>query len=799
MKAREIALWLVLAVGAVSVIAWALPRAVPFFPRDWSVNAQQARAIALEHLVELEELPENPYVVVKARNHWLLEHRMIQALERHSRRELEASPWLRHRAGWEVVVYPPQAPPNEWSHTAWISPQGEIVSLRTSMPAEAEAGELDSGEARSRADELMQRWGFDLGSLGEPELRPLTLARRTDLTLRYPAEERLLGERVAYGVQVHFLGDQLAGFSPWIDDPEQRAIGQHFQPVQFLWIGYMVALFALVSAVAVPFVRKYHAGEVGVHRGVQLFLVVLALGLLSALLSAPAASQGSQMGGVARSNITLITALFQVMFLIFPGALLAALSWTVGESWARERWGRKLAAFDALFRGEWRNSTVARSAYQGVALGLGLLALTLALALPLQAAGVSIYSVGLLEGGMRSSWPGLNQAMGLVAGSLPALLASCLLYPTVLRRFGMRVAGVTAALLAWTIVFPLAVALPAGAGFPLWLVFAAVPVLVFVGFDLLAAIVAGLVARAVFESLPLLLAADPWLQFQGTLPLLLVATPLLLSLRWLQKGEELAYHWDDVPPHVRRIAERERQRVELETAREIQSSILPELPSQLSGIELAHTYQPATEVGGDFYDVLALEDGRLAVAVGDVAGHGVSSGLVMSMVKSALAVQVTFDPEVTSVLGTLNRMVYQSARRRMLTTLSYALVDPVDRTLVYASAGHIFPLRVSAAGRAFELEAGEYPLGVRPGYVPLVRTEKLEAGDYVVLLSDGLVEASPAGSDEPFGFQRLSQSLERHAGGSAKAMLRGMLADLEAFTNGAPRSDDVTVLVLKLP
>lgn len=81
----------------------------------------------------------------------------------------------------------------------------------------------------------------------------------------------------------------------------------------------------------------------------------------------------------------------------------------------------------------------------------------------------------------------------------------------------------------------------------------------------------------------------------------------------------------------------------------------------------------------------------------------------------------------------------------------------------------------------------------------MVRTERLESGDYVVLLSDGVVEATPEGSDEPFGFPRLSESLERHAGGGAKSMLRGVLSDLERFTDGAPRADDVTVLVLKLP
>jgi hypothetical protein len=799
MKLREILLWLAVAAAAVAVLAVALPRAAPFFPVGWSVNAQEAEALAVSRLAELAELPRNPYVVVRARSHPLLEWRMIQALNEGSRGPLAASPWLTQRAGWEVTIYPASAPPYEWSHQAWISPDGTLTALRAALPAEAEAGELSPESARARAEELLGELGIDRSQLEEPQVRSRALARRTDLALRYPARERLLGENVTYGIQVHFLGDRPGGYSPWVDDPEERTANRIVGAQQFLGIGYLAALFLLVFVAFIPFVRKYHQGEVGVRRGAQLLLLVLGTGLVALALAAPAASQGTQMGSAARVQMTWVVMLFQFMFLVFPAALLGALAWTVGESWARERWGGKLAAFDALFRGQWRNGTVARSSLRGVALGLALAAGVLALAVPLQTVGAAVYSTGQVEGALVSRWPGLVQALWLLGSALPTLLAACLLYPAALRRFGLWPATAIAAALGWTIVFPVVSALPLSTGFPLWLLYAAVPVLVFAGADLLAALLTGLTAKAVIDALPLLLADDPWMQFQGTLPLLLVAAPLLLSARWLQAGEELIYRYDDVPPHVRRIAERERQRVELETAREIQSSILPDLPPQLAGVELAHVYQPATEVGGDFYDVLALEDGRLAVAVGDVAGHGVSSGLVMSMVKSALAVQVTFDPDVARVLGTLNRMVYQSARRRMLTTLSYALVDPAAGTLVYASAGHIFPYRVSAQGRAHELEAGEYPLGVRASYLPTVRTERLAPGDYVVLLSDGVVEAAPEGSDEPYGFKRLAASLERHAGGSAQALLRGVLRDLDGFTAGAPRLDDVTVLVLKLP
>jgi sigma-B regulation protein RsbU (phosphoserine phosphatase) len=209
-------------------------------------------------------------------------------------------------------------------------------------------------------------------------------------------------------------------------------------------------------------------------------------------------------------------------------------------------------------------------------------------------------------------------------------------------------------------------------------------------------------------------------------------------------------------------------------------------------------------VGGDFYDVLALEDGRLAVAVGDVAGHGVSSGLVMSMAKSALAVQVTFDPDVEAVFRTLNRMVFQTARKRLLTTLSYLLLDPVERELLYASAGHLFPYVISR-GAVRALESIAYPLGVRGDLKVEARSARLEAGDTLFLFSDGIIEARRTAvygdgeGGEQWGFDRLEESLARHAARPVEGLRDGVLADVQRFAGNGPREDDQTILVLRLP
>ena len=371
--------------------------------------------------------------------------------------------------------------------------------------------------------------------------------------------------------------------------------------------------------------------------------------------------------------------------------------------------------------------------------------------------------------------------------------------PACVRWLGRAGGALAAAAIGTALFFPLVFLFPARWNLPLWFLASLAFVILFLRYGIFTTLMAHLTSQVAAGAVPFLFADNSAMELQAALALLFVAVPLILSVRYVFSGAEFEYQYEDVPPHVRRIAERERQKVELETARNIQTSILPELPPEIYGVQMASSYLPATEVGGDFYDVLALDDGRLAVAVGDVAGHGVSSGLVMSMAKSALGVQVTFNPEVEAVFSTLNRMVYQSARRRLLATLCYALLDPVQRVLYYASAGHLFPYRVSQDGSVSALESVSYPLGVRGEIDVSVRASNLESGDYLFLFSDGVVEARPPESDDLYGFERLERSLARHAGGSVVALRDGVLEDLAAFTGGGPREDDLTVLVLRVP
>jgi MFS family permease len=802
---KELVAWLLAGGIGLAALLWAFPQVFPFYPEEWTINREEAMAIALERFTDLGEPVDDAFVVATLSRSATLEHRLLRALDEAGSADglarLRDSLVARQVFDWQVRVYPPGVRPWEWAYRARISTTGEVMDLALRIADEEPGGELDVDTARGQADAFLLAQGFDLADFGEPQVRQRDLRARRDTSVRYPAAEAVLGSEVPYGFEVSFAGERLTGYELWYDVPDLNEIQASFQGVNLLSQGRIMTPFLLIPFVGLLFLRRYHAGEVGVRRAVQLFALVLASGVLLIALAGAAATENVNFGVLSRTQVAWAWSAQIVIFWISAMAATAALSWSVGEALAREQWPQKLAAFDAVFRRRLGNATVARSSLVGFAAGLaiagGLMLLLLALPRELTEPMISFLLGPWWE---SARWPGVALlAFALCYVLFTELFARLFLVGFAVRRVGTWGSVALVALVSGVLFWPVVSGGTVASSIAFGVVGAAALVALFLRYDLWTVVLAALTATVAVPATAFLLADDPFLRFQGALPLLVAALPMLAGLKDLLGGAELAYRWEDVPPHVRKIAERERQRVELETARRIQSSILPELPPQLNGVQISHAYQPASEVGGDFYDVLALEDGRLAMAVGDVAGHGVSSGLVMSMAKSALAVQVTFDPEVAQVFRTLNRTVFQTARKRLLATLCYAVLDPARRELLYASAGHLFPYRIDTAGRVDALESIAYPLGVRHDLEVLSQKAQLAAGDTLFLFSDGIVEARRAGGDDQFGFDRLEEVLAGTAGLSVEGVRDAVLAAVEDFAGTGPQEDDWTVLVLRLP
>src|SRR2546421_11879586 len=174
-----------------------------------------------------------------------------------------------------------------------------------------------------------------------------------------------------------------------------------------------------------------------------------------------------------------------------------------------------------------------------------------------------------------------------------------------------------------------------------------------------------------------------------------VAIPLVVLLGFglaaLLTRREVVYRYEDLAPHVKRIVERERVKAEIDAANRIQAALLPLEAPHVAGASVASHYRAATEIGGDYFDFLPQPNGEIGIAFGDVSGHGLTSGIVMAMAKSALLVQVDYDSSPRAVLDVLNEIVMKTAPKRILMTFFFGLLDPRSQMLRFSSAGHLDP------------------------------------------------------------------------------------------------------------
>ena len=246
----------------------------------------------------------------------------------------------------------------------------------------------------------------------------------------------------------------------------------------------------------------------------------------------------------------------------------------------------------------------------------------------------------------------------------------------------------------------------------------------------------------------------------------------------------------------RRTEAREQLRIreELRFAREVQISMLPEGPPQLGWADIAGISLPATEVGGDYYDYYIV-DGRLAVICGDVAGHGLASGITLSALRSGFTLlrDALLDP--AHVLERLQEVVTQSSRRRMMVTISVLLLDPETHRATIASAGHPPLLHVRSATPQF-IELFSPPLGARLGAKVPQHVLPFASGDVFVLHSDGVYETVNA-DGETYGLERLGR-LVAACTGSAEEIRDEVLRDVETFRGAEAQLDDVTLVVVRI-
>jgi predicted ester cyclase len=242
------------------------------------------------------------------------------------------------------------------------------------------------------------------------------------------------------------------------------------------------------------------------------------------------------------------------------------------------------------------------------------------------------------------------------------------------------------------------------------------------------------------------------------------------------------------------IRERERFEQELRLARSIQQASLPKEVPTIEGWQISPYYQPAREVGGDFYDFHLLSEGHVGLVVGDATGKGVPAALVMSSTRSMLRALARASNSPGQVLEQVNDLLVTDIPPNMFVTCFYAILDPKRGRLTYANAGHDLPY-LHRNSDAEELRARGMPLGLMPGMSYEEKEIVLDAGEAALFYSDGLVEAhDPKG--EMFGFPRLRALIAEHA--EEAALGDFLMEELYTFVGESwEQEDDITLLTLQ--
>lgn len=244
------------------------------------------------------------------------------------------------------------------------------------------------------------------------------------------------------------------------------------------------------------------------------------------------------------------------------------------------------------------------------------------------------------------------------------------------------------------------------------------------------------------------------------------------------------------------LAQKDRLERDLRVARQIQRSLLPADVPSVVGLDFAVHYEPAYQIGGDFYDFIWHDESHIALAVGDVAGKAISAALYMARLTSELRSRAGISRTPARLLRRVNDEMFKMGDDGMFATLVYAIYDLESRTLVFTNAGHCVPL-LRRGERVFPLQADRahiVPIGVVNELEVGEARVQLHSGDMLVLVSDGILEARDARGNE-YGVKRLSRRL-RTARGNAEDVVKAILQDVDSHIGNAPPGDDMTILAM---
>jgi serine phosphatase RsbU (regulator of sigma subunit) len=242
-------------------------------------------------------------------------------------------------------------------------------------------------------------------------------------------------------------------------------------------------------------------------------------------------------------------------------------------------------------------------------------------------------------------------------------------------------------------------------------------------------------------------------------------------------------------------------RRDLEGAKDVQQAFFPPQTLSIPSLSCETFYKPANDIGGDYYDFLSLQEGRWGIAIGDVSGKGIGAALIMASLQASLRAQALHPHlDLTTLIGDVNRLVYESSPTHFFASLFYAEYEPTTRVLKYVNAGHNPPIVLRAnEGRCavFHLKPSGMPVGISADSRFTTATFQLETGDVLVAYTDGITEVENR-NGEPWGQRGLENLLRSCNRETPQQIIKCILDEVSSFADRLPQRDDMTLVVMQV-
>lgn len=691
-----------------------------------------------------------------------------------------------------------------------VGPDGEPFGFDYYIPEDVPGDSLTQEQAKQIMDEfLLTKMRIDLDNYELLEISSDRQRSRMDYFLNYYSKYDFPGE-IQLRLRTAIRGSRVAHVTTFFHLPE-RLLNDSIEEIQNgNIIGFVVVpsiMLGIFIILSVLYILRFHAGEIAIKAPIVVGLFYTFVIILIAINSFDTWSIFGLNN--ASPGIRMVAYLAIYTFIGVLGAVMILLSWSVGDSLVREKWGYKLTLFDKISSGRIFFPALLPSVYIGYMAGF---------------LAIGLWSVlTYLVTQNFSAWTEMRGALFLFTSYFPALEVSgeavtdSLFYSFIGAVFLIAVFNkylkpiknqhlkTFAAIMIMALLVSFSQSLipiyPFYWRYAITVITSFILGWIFVRYDLVAVLVAGFILSAVPYAYELFQTEQFFIS--GIVAYIFTFTPFVIGLIAYFKGKELTMEeLATKPSYVKLIAQRERMSQELDIARNVQMSLLPKKNPLVEGYDIAGVCLPALEVGGDYYDFFQLGDGKIGIAIGDVSGKGVPAAIYMTLTKGILQTCASETGSPKEVLFKLNKQMYKSIERNSFVSMFYAVLDMTNHKIRFARAGHnpaILAHRSSDTNSL--LEPKGIAVGLESGkkfYEILEEHElQLERGDVLTFYTDGFTEASTKDGEE-YGEERLINLISQNKDFTANAIIQKIVRSIKAFIGNHPQHDDMTMVVVKV-